>query len=298
MFAKLPLTALRAFESAARLGGFKSAAEELFVTPAAISLQIKNLEKYLGVTLFARTSSSVVLTIEGEKLFSGTGRALADLACSVEQFTGRSATKVVNVSTTSAFAALWLIPRVSGFYERHPDIQLNIRASNELVDLARDASIDAAIRCVPDNGAQELYSRELMGERFGVYSYTGWQCRDHEVPPVLIRVRWPTPSSIPLDWVGWCKAAGHEDWADRSLYREYDDEHFALQAATAGLGIVLASTVLAEQSLKLGLLTPYKPHVTLPGPTYSVVCVAGRERVESVGKFFDWIEGEAEAARR
>lgn len=297
MFAKLPLTALRAFESAARLGGFRSAAEELFVTPAAVSQQIKNLESYLGVLLFERACNGVVLTKEGESLFSGAGRALADLAASVEQFTDRATAKSVNVSTTSAFAALWLIPRVSGFYERHPDIQLNLRASNEIVDLVRDSSIDAAIRCVPDNRSPGLYSKALMGEKFGVYSGVGWECRDYEGPPVLIKVRWQTPSFIPLDWVRWCKSAGHDNWTDQGIYREYDDEHFALQAAMAGLGIVLASTVLAEQSVKLGLLRPYRPKVTLPGPTYSIACVAGRERLEPVRKFFDWIEEEAKIAR-
>ena len=115
MFASLPLTALRAFESASRLLSFKAAAEELSVTPTAVSHQIRSLETWLGVSLFERLPRQVRLTDCGERLFHSLHGALLEVAQSVDTLRPQRSGASLTISTTAAFAALWLVPRLGRF---------------------------------------------------------------------------------------------------------------------------------------------------------------------------------------
>jgi DNA-binding transcriptional LysR family regulator len=288
MFAKLPLTAIRAFESAARLGGFKAASAELFVTPAAVSQQIKTLENLLGNMLFVRTSHGVQLTAAGEVLYSKVHLSFLDISSSMSSLKPPADSNTLRISTTPAFASLWLIPRLAKFYSEHPDIHVSIETSNEVVDLFRDASVDLAIRCgfrdFPD-----LYSHPLMREQFGVFSHAHWKEEEAETSLKLINIRWTTSSPSSISWKSWCAAAKHESWLSKAIYREYNDEHFALQAAIAGHGLTLASTVLAADYVTNGLLIPYKPEIKIPGAQFSAVCVPGRERSGAVKQFLAWM---------
>lgn len=299
MFAKLPLTALRAFESAARLGGFKSAAKELYVTPAAISHQIKSLESQLGTLLFERTAQGVKLTESGQLLYPSIHLALSDICRSFKGFSGDSSPRKVRVTTTPAFAALWLIPRVSDFYAKYPDVQVSIETSNDIVDLLRDSSIDVAIRC----GAGDypgLYKKFLMQEEFGAFSCPRWKAANvngSNQNLSLINVRWGTPFPFSISWENWCRVAGLEQWIDNAIYREYDDEHFAHQAAISGQGLVLASTVLVADSVAKGLLVDIKPDIKIEGLKYSAVAVPGRERTSPLKEFLEWLEEQSEEFR-
>lgn len=287
MFAKLPLTALRAFESAARLGGFKAASAELFVTPAAVSQQIKSLENLLGTMLFERTTQGVKLTDSGELLYSKVHLSLLEINRSISSLKPAAGSNSLRVSTTPAFASLWLIPRIANFYNEHPDIHVSIVTSNEVVDLLRDSSMDMAIRCgfgdYPD-----LYSYILMREEFGVFSQAHWK-EEPDSAPNLIKIRWANSSPASISWESWCAVAGHRGWLDSAIYREYNDEHFALQGAIAGHGLTLASTVLVADYVAHGLLIPYRPETKIPGARFTAVCVPGRERTGPVKKFLDWM---------
>ncbi len=163
MFAKLPLTALRGFESAARLGSFKAAAQELNVSPAAISHQVKSLEAFLGVRLFERSSQSVRLSADGERLQPFMHRALLDIQHGLQVLSPPCAAQSLVVSTTPAFASLWLIPRLGDFHRLYPEIDVRLHTSNDVVDLQRDASIDLAIRALfmPD---PQLFEQPLLDE--------------------------------------------------------------------------------------------------------------------------------------
>jgi len=295
VFAKLPLTALRAFESAARLGGFKSAAKELFVTPAAISHQVKLLESQLGVLLFERSAQGVKLTESGEVLYPSIHLALSDMNRSFKIFTNDVSPGKIRVTTTPAFAALWLIPRISAFYENFPDVQVSVETSNDIVDLLRDSSVDLAIRC-GNSEYPDLYKKFLMYEEFGVFSCPMWEAgagKGRSENLSLINVRWGTPFPLSISWENWCRAANREDWLDNAIYREYDDEHFALQAAISGQGLVLASTVLVADSVSKGLLVPVRPDTRIEGLRYSAVAVPGRERISPLKEFLDWLEDES-----
>ena len=294
MFANLPLTALRTFESAARLQSFKAAAEELAVTPTAVSHQIRTLENWLGVALFERLARGVRLTQCGERLFGSLHGALLDIVQSVAQLRPQPSTGSLTLSTTPAFAALWLIPQLGQFYQAHPGIKVRVETSTELLDLQQDASIDLVIR-YGYGSHPSLHSQCLLDERFGVYGAPGLLAALDPARLTLITVRWRNSQLYDRSWKAWCEAAG-ESWLEHAELREYDEEHYALQAAIAGQGLVLASNVLVSQSLAMGLLQPLRPDITVPGANYTALCVPGRERHPPVKAFFDWLN-EASASR-
>ncbi|RJG12818.1 LysR family transcriptional regulator [Pseudomonas cavernicola] len=291
MFAALPLTALRTFESAARQLSFKAAAQELAVTPTAVSHQIKSLESWLGVPLFERLPRCVRLTEGGERLFHSLHGAFLDMAQTLDSLRPQRSTGSLTLSTTPAFAALWLIPRLGRFYAAHPGINLRLDTSTALLDLHQDASVDLVLR-YGFADYPKLHSQCLLDERFAVYGAPALVASAEQTTPTLITVRWRNSALYDRSWKAWCAAAGEERLLEQATLREYDEEHYALQAAIAGQGLVLASSILVSESLDNGLLLPYRPEVTVPGAGYTALCVPGRERHPPVKAFFDWLSQE------
>ena len=291
MFASLPLTALRTFESASRLLSFKAAAQELSVTPTAVSHQIRSLETWLGVPLFERLPRQVRLTECGERLFHSVHGALLDVAQSLDTLRPQRSTGHLTVSTTPAFAALWLVPRLGRFYAAHPGINLRLDTQCEVVDLQQDASVDLVIRYSLDD-YPNLYGLCLFDESFAVYGSPEQVVLAQTQAPTLISARWHNSKLYALGWQAWCEKAGERWLQDAPVLREYDEEHYALQAAIAGQGLVLASNILVSESLASGLLVPYRPRISVDGAGYSALCVPGRERHPPVRAFFQWMQEE------
>ncbi|MGE8097574.1 LysR substrate-binding domain-containing protein [Pseudomonas fluorescens] len=292
MFASLPLTALRAFESASRLLSFKAAADELSVTPTAISHQIRSLENWLGVPLFERLPRRVKLTDCGERLFRSLHGALLEVAHSVDTLRPQRSGSTLMISTTPAFATLWLVPRLGRFYASHPNIKLRLDTHCEVIDLHQDASVDLVIRYSLDD-YPNLYGQCLFDEQFGVYGSPEQVALGSSRTPTLISVNWHNSRLYAHGWEAWCAQAG-ETWLSRHpVTREYDEEHYALQAAIAGQGLVLASNILVSESVASGLLVGYRPEVQVDGAGYSALCVPGRERHPPVRAFFQWLDEEA-----
>ncbi len=292
MFASLPLTALRAFESASRLLSFKAAAEELSVTPTAVSHQIRSLETWLGVPLFERLPRQVRLTQCGERLFHSLHGALLEVAQSVDTLRPQRSATNLTISTTAAFAALWLVPRLGRFYTRHPNINVRLDTHCEVIDLHQDASVDLVLRYSLDD-YPSLYGECLFNESFGVYGSPEQVTRAASRIPTLISVRWHNSRLYAHGWEAWCAQSGENWLSDRPAVREYDEEHYALQAAIAGQGLVLASNILVSESVASGLLVAYRGEIQVDGAGYSALCVPGRERHPSVRAFFAWLHEEA-----
>src|SRR5579859_2016623 len=147
MTARLPpLTTLRAFEAAARLGSFTRAAEEISVTHGAVSHQVRALERALSTPLFQRNGRRVVLTAAGRHFADRVGAALRDIAEAARFIQrGERDKNILTISTLPSFAARWLLPRLGRFMEQHPEIAVNVHTSLSLVDLPRD-EVDLAIR--------------------------------------------------------------------------------------------------------------------------------------------------------
>ncbi|AOK20523.1 LysR family transcriptional regulator [Burkholderia cepacia] len=296
MFSKLPLTALRVFEASARLGAFKAAADELSVTPAAVSHQIKSLESRLGVLLFERGASGVRLTEEGERLFRASHDALLALSRGLEAVRPEPAERTLVLTTTPAFAAMWLIPRLGRFQQADPQLHIKVETGNTIVDLERDARIDLAIRAT-SRDFPALFRHELIDEYFGAYAAPGFDVNRPDGRLDLIEIAWESAVPLPVDWASWCRAAGRDAWLERAVFRHYDDEHYALQAVLHGQGVVLASSVLVAEHVERGALTPIEPSVRLDGARFVALCRPGREREPQVRSFLDWLDDELAQTR-
>lgn len=189
MFANLPVTALRTFESAARLRSFKLAAAELAVTPTAVSHQVKALEQRVGVALFERAPRGVRLTERGASLFAGVHGALLDIAQTLDALRPAPDAGALTISTTHSFAALWLVPRLGRFHQAYPQYQLRLDANARPVDLLQDASVDVAIR-YSQKRYPALVAACSLPESFGVYGAPALAARLGGGAPAGKRPRW------------------------------------------------------------------------------------------------------------
>jgi len=140
-----PLSALRAFEAAARQLSFTRAGQELHITQAAISHQVKALEEWLGLALFRRRGRAIVLTENGQNYLTSVREGLDLLAAATDRLTKWQDRGILTVATLTSFAAAWLAPRLGRFRALHSDIDVRVAASDEVVDFARD-EVDLAIR--------------------------------------------------------------------------------------------------------------------------------------------------------
>ncbi|WP_334162681.1 LysR substrate-binding domain-containing protein [Achromobacter insolitus] len=293
MFATLPVTALRTFEAAARLGSFKLAAAELAVTPTAVSHQVKALERHVGFALFERVPRGVRLTDKGARLFAGVHDALLDVAQTLDALRTAPASGALTVSTTHSFAALWLVPRLGRFYAAFPQYQLNLNTNPEPIDLLREASVDLAIRYSRDHWPG-LHAACSLQEWFAVYGSPALAARPAKRAPSLVTVRWRDSQLYDQGWLDWCEAAGLPAWRQPAALHAYTEEHYALQAAIAGQGLVLASSVMVSDSVAAGTLVAYRPEVRVAGAAYTALCAPGRERHPPVRAFLDWLRKEFE----
>jgi DNA-binding transcriptional LysR family regulator len=286
MFAQLPpLPALRAFEAAARLGSFKAAAEELFVTPTAISHQIRSLESTLGVGLFVRKTRRVELTDTGRALAPALTRGFLEIRSALED--ALEQVSIINLSTTPAFAALRLVPELPGFYEREPGIRVKIETSTERVDLHRDRGTDLVIRYGhrPQEGLADI---PLMEEHFMAMAAPGITVTDIVRDGTLLETCWQQPMLGDVSWAEWFAAAGFPG-PDEDRIVAFDEELYVLQAAIAGRGVALASTALAADFISRGLLQPVRETVVLPGASYRALALPRTMHSRKIQTFLEWL---------
>ncbi len=287
MTLKLPsLSALRAFEAAARLLSFKQAAEELSVTATAISHRIRVLEEYLERPLFVRKVRAVELTAEGQTLLAATSSGFQTMATALEQVR-RPSRAAVTLSTTPAFAAKWLVPRLTAFQAAHPAIDLRVHASNAPVDL-NAGTADLAIR-YGRGPYPNVTASVLRQDRFApVASPTLRKVNRQDAKRwPLIHFDWHRTQPVNLTWAAWAQKIGLNP-ADLSAGIRYSEESHAIQAAVAGQGVALLSLLLVEEELRLGLLRVVA-EPALDGMAYHVLKPSGRTVPEAVSVVEDWL---------
>lgn len=290
-----PLNPLRAFEVAARHLSFTRAAEELFVTPSAVSHQIKTLEESLGIALFTRDAKALSLTAAGKAYLPGVQQAFKQLAHATHQLQthGMPALKI-NIPPT--FAVKWLIPRMDRFMKAHPEIDLKVSTSNHTVDFSRE-DFDLSVR----------YGR---GHYPGLHSEL---CLPVEVFPVCspALMRGEHPLLVPADlkhhtllhddstytdvsnpnWAMWLEHAGVTG-IDATRGPSFWPSHLVINAAADGLGVALAKKNWVVKDLADGLLVrPFD--ISLP-VEFSYFIVYPEERVEDrrIAAFVDWVRQE------
>lgn len=287
-----PLTALRAFEAAARHLSFTRAATELHVTQAAISHQIKALESFLGVQLFHRQSRALRLTSQGQDYLPAVNKAFDAIADATRRLLAHDARGTLTVSVLPSFAARWLVTRLGRFRETFPDISLRVAPSAELVDFSRD-EVDVGIRY--GNGRYPgLYSCRLLTE--DLFPVCSPQLLEAADPPLreprnLEHVTLLHDDSYG-DWRTWLLAAEVHN-VDPARGTIYHDAGMLLQAAVAGQGVAIARGVLAADYLKEGrLVRPFELSLPLDY-AYYFVCPRGSAEDPKVKAFRDWLIAEA-----
>ncbi len=290
-----PLNTLRAFEAAARHMSFTKAAEELFVTQAAVSHQIKTLEDALGVKLFKRLNRALLLTEEGQTFIPSVRQALELLMQGVNKISQVEATGALNVSTLPSFAAGWLVARLDRFRKIHPEIDVRLTAGERLVDFARD-DVDMAIRYGQGRYTDLISDRFMEEEVFPVCSPTLLEDGPHPLKtPDDLKYHTLLHDDMKVGWAQWLAAAGIEG-VNPNHGPYFDMSALVIQAAIQGQGVALGRSTLAASALESGLLV--KPFdLTIPiDYAYFIVCPAEYYNRPKVRAFREWLFEEAEKA--
>jgi LysR family glycine cleavage system transcriptional activator len=293
-----PLSALRAFEAAARHMSFSKAADELHVTPAAISHQVHALEDDLGVRLFHRMNRSIELTASGQILLPGLSEAFIAIQSSVRRLRAHNDTGTLTVTSSPSFAAKWLVLRLHRFQEQHPDIDVRISATDEVVDLTK-GDFDVAIRygCgkYPGLDIELLFTNEVFPACSPQLLTTGPPLRIPADLPrhTLIHDRAVERDALVPTWQMWLKAAGVKE-APAAAGMTFNNIHLALDAAIAGHGIVLAYSNIAAADLTAGRLMRLFS-LALPDQfAYYLVTAPGALERPKVRAFRNWLRQEAD----
>ncbi len=291
-----PLTALRAFEAAARLSSFARAAKELHVTPAAVSHQIRGLEQYLGVTLFRRTARRLELTAQGQAAAEQLREGFERLARGVDLLRGDAGRGTLTVSVTPAFATRWLVPRLGRFARRCPGIDLRLKAGSQPVDFDHD-DVDVAVR-IGRGGFAGVLAIPLFGESVAPLASPVF-LRQHRIrrPADLARVPLLHDDSLrrvgrPPGWSEWFRAAGVAG-AEEDGGLHFDDGHLVLQAAAGGRGVALGRIAYALDDLAAKRLRmPFGPVLEME-LKYYLLLPEPRAGEAAIASFRAWCEQEA-----
>lgn len=286
-----PLNPLRAFEAAARHESFNRAAAELHVTASAVSHQVRALEDYLGVTLFRRHPRAVSLTDGGREFLPPIQEALDRIGVAAERLVRGSGEHMLTISTAPAFALGWLMPRLVDFQLAHPDIEVRLDTSMELVDFAT-SDVDVAIRHTSNPAAPGLQSDCLFLEELVVVCAPSMAPALNSPRDLEVRNLLHSLTRMGL-WRTWLTAAGVTDLdADRGP--RLDNDTLTLEAAARGVGVAIVPRQLAEHVIADGrLVMPFE--IEYPGrQAYYLVypeVAAGRPKIVA---FRDWLLGALE----
>lgn len=293
--ARLPLNALRTFEAAARLQSFLRAADELAVTPGAVSRQVKALETELGVRLFERFNRAVRLTPAGERLAEGVRQGLAAMQAALAEAKGARAGPLA-VSVMHSLAARWLVPRLHDFQQRYPDIQVLVAASDLPADLVRDR-IDLAIRYGVGPYPGFAATRLIATRMFPVCSPKFLAGQALRTPRDLARTLLLSDvnvTAIEATWRHWLAAADAAE-VDPSQGLQFSNTYLAIEAALAGRGVALAQEAMVVDELAAGrLVRPFD--LAIPGPhSHWILTLPETADLPAVRRFRTWL---IEQARR
>ena len=282
-----PLNALRAFEAAARHLSVKAAADELSVTPGAVSQLLKSLERTLGVALFQRANRGIFLTEAGQSYLPPVRNAFRQIAEATRRIAASSDGGVLTVSTTPSFAAAWLVPRLKDFQDAHPDVDLQISVSKSLVDFARDG-VDLAIRHGLGRYAG-LYSERIFAVELLAVGAPGLVARLGKPESARDLTRWPhVHDADRKDWHLWFQAQGIEEIAS-PRGPAFDDSNLLRQAVLAEQGAGLLPAAIVARDLAAGRLIKLAEIVWPEEFAYYLVYPEAFHQRPKVAAFRAWI---------
>jgi LysR family transcriptional regulator, glycine cleavage system transcriptional activator len=297
-----PLSALRAFEAAARHLSLTKAAKELHVTAGALSHQIRGLEDQLGVKLFDRRVRSIALTPAGKMLYPGLQTGFIHIRDAVMGLSNAGEERALVISTPPGFTAKWLAPRLYRFSAAHPEIDARVSSSVANANFTTDG-VHVAIRNQPIDAAADL---TLVVEQLVAMSVVpvcsprlierhGFLQRPEALKhlPLIHDDTLAGYAGVPT-WADWFKAAGVEG-VDVSRGLRFNSADHALDAASEGAGVLLAHDVLAYDDLRTGRLVIPVQLAVRSGRAYHFVCPTSRRDHPHVQAFRSWIKQEVAA---
>lgn len=281
------LNALRAFEAVARHLSFKDAARELFVTRGAVSQQVKALEAELGVRLFHRMTRQIALSEEGQALLPKVRQAFQLISSATEALRPEQRDTTLTISTFPSFAAKWLVPRLGSFTERHPEIDVRIGATHEMVRFDQ-SGIDLAIRQGQSPYAGLHNDFLVRADMFPVCSpkllEQGLPLRE----PADLRHHHLIHNRRAEEWGLWLRAHDVEG-IDLTHGPRFSDDSLVMEAAMNGQGVAITREPLAAADLEAGRLVRPFPQVTPDLFAYYLVCPEERANVPKIALFREWI---------
>jgi LysR family transcriptional regulator, glycine cleavage system transcriptional activator len=288
------LNALRAFEAIARHLSFARAAEELHVTPAALSHQIRGLEQEVGVSLFHRRTRAIELTDAGRLIYPGIHAGFLSLRNAIGQIERARGHNVLVISATPGLVAKWLMPRLWRFLHAQPEIDARVSASLKLADFSTEG-VDVAIRlskAIPaDLHDEKLFDDSMLPVCAPRLVEQGLRGAADLPRFPLIHYDLATSMQVSPVWTDWFAVAGLEGVDGTRGLRLNSADH-ALDAAVAGAGVALSHKLIASDDVHSGrLVTPFGPELPLRSG-YHFVCPKGHEARPMVRAFRDWLFAE------
>jgi LysR family glycine cleavage system transcriptional activator len=292
-----PLNALRAFESAARHLNFSRAADELSVTPGAVSQQIQNLEDYVGAALFKRTPRGLLLTDSAQMALPALREAFDRLAEAAALLTAAVDGRRLTLTAPPSFAAKWLVPRLGRFEEAHPHVDVWLSADMDLVDFAA-SDVDLALRYGP-GPYPGLEAIRLINETVIPVMSPALMATNPVATPadlsrhVLLHDGSPDADESCPDWQMWLAARGVKGF-DANRGPRFNQSSLVIEAAVSGRGVALAKRTLAQDDLDAGRLIAPMPISTMVDFAYFLVHPKAKGRLPQVKAFLSWIREEAQ----
>jgi LysR family glycine cleavage system transcriptional activator len=281
---KLPfLNGIRAFEAAARTGSFTKAADELHVTPAAVSRMVHLLEERLGVPLFARKANRLTATPAGRSYQAGLTTLLDQLAALTDQVIASAGSRVLTVGVGPTFAIRWLIPRLADFQKTDPDIEVRFATGGAAAPFNDDwtCGIRLGDGEWPGLVAERLFAADL------VPVCAPAMAKRLAAPDDLKRATLLRVTHAPDDWPRWFKGAGIPRLAVKGPAFDYYGQ--ALQAAADGVGVALGIRPYVDDDLRAGrLVAPFAQSVP-KGEQWYLIYDAARKDEPSFTAFRHWI---------
>ncbi|AMK22860.1 MULTISPECIES: transcriptional regulator GcvA [unclassified Sphingobium] len=285
-----PLSAVRVFEAAARLENFTAAAQELGMTQAAVSYQVKLLEERLGIGLFQRAGRKVALTDKGREIAPIITRAFDQMRQGFAALTQDHST-VLTISCSISFAHLWLAPRIGTFQMRQPGLAVRIDATNQVVDFARDG-VDVAVRG-GEGKWPGVEAKLLTHNRLAPLCSPGWLAKNGPIADPRALHAMPRLSPDDMWWHEWFAGVGVE--ADGKVLPPgiaLDSQVMEGRAAMAGQGVAIVNLFLWKAEVEAGLLVEAVPSYVKERASYWVVYPPHARNMPKVKAFRDWISAE------
>lgn len=287
-----PLNALRAFEASARQLNFTKAAEELFVTQAAISHQIKSLESFLGLKLFIRKNRALLLTEEGQSYYLDIKDIFTSLHEATDRLLARGEKGTITVSSQASFAIQWLVPRLTAFSASHEEIDVRIKAVDEAEDSLTE-DVDIAIYygrgSWPNIHADKLNTEYLIPVCSPILMEEN---ASNGKPPLLsledLSEHTLLHDTSRKDWKHWFKQVGMTG-ANVNHGPVFSHSAMVLQAALYGQGVALAYSVLAKPDIDSGRLVCPFNDVLVSKNAYFIVCRENQKNLGKIAAFRQWM---------